>query len=71
MATSELNTFVKGMIKDIDPHYQDKTSYRDAKNARIISHRNKTFTIENIQGNSVTTRNNKSKTGFYFLYRSI
>ena len=36
MATSELNTFVKGMIKDIDPHYQDKTTYRDATNARIL-----------------------------------
>ena len=56
MATSELNTFVKGMIKDIDPHYQDKGSYRDAKNARIISHRSKTFTIENIQGNSITSQ---------------
>ena len=55
MASSELNTFVKGMIKDIDPHYQDKTSYRDSKNARIISHRGKTFTIENIQGNSITS----------------
>ena len=55
MAGSELNTFVKGMIKDIDPHYQDKTTYRDATNARILSHRGKTFTIENIQGNSITT----------------
>ena len=43
------------MIKDIDPHYQDSASYRDANNVRIISHRSKTFTIENISGNSITT----------------
>ena len=55
MAVGELNTFVKGMIKDIDPHYQDSASYRDANNVRIISHRSKTFTIENISGNSITT----------------
>lgn len=45
--------FTHGMISDVDPHFQLKGSYSDAQNIRLTNSEGDTFTVENIEGNSL------------------
>ena len=50
---SQPQGFTHGMISDLDPHFQLKGSYSDAKNIRLTNAEGDTFTVENIEGNSL------------------
>ena len=50
---SQPQGFTHGMISDLDPHFQLKGSYSDAKNIRLTNSEGDTFTVENIEGNSL------------------
>lgn len=41
------------MVSDLDPHFQLKGSYSDAQNIRLTNSEGDTFTVENIEGNSL------------------
>jgi len=45
--------FTHGMVGDLDPHFQLKGSYADAQNIRLTNSEGDTFTVENIEGNSL------------------
>ena len=45
--------FTHGMVSDLDPHFQLKGSYSDARNIRLTNSEGDTFTVENIEGNSL------------------
>ena len=45
--------FTHGMVGDVDPHFQLKGSYSDAQNIRLTNEDGHTFTVENIEGNSL------------------
>lgn len=45
--------FTHGMVSDLDPHFQLKGSYADAQNIRLTNSEGDTFTVENIEGNSL------------------
>ena len=45
--------FTHGMVSDLDPHFQLKGSYADAQNIRLTNAEGDTFTVENIEGNSL------------------
>ena len=45
--------FTHGMVSDLDPHFQLKGSYADARNIRLTNSEGDTFTVENIEGNSL------------------
>jgi len=45
--------FTQGMVSDLDPRFQLKGSYADAKNIRLTNSEGDTFTVENIEGNSL------------------
>ena len=51
--TSKPESFTHGMISDLDPHFQLEGSYYDAKNIRLTNSTGDTFTVENIEGNSL------------------
>jgi len=46
-------SFTHGMVSDLDPHFQLSGSYSDAKNIRLTNSEGDTFTVENIEGNSL------------------
>ena len=50
---SQPQGFTHGMISDLDPHFQLKGSYSDAQNIRLTNAEGSTFTVENIEGNSL------------------
>jgi len=50
---SQPQGFTHGMISDLDPHFQLKGSYSDAQNIRLTNSEGDTFTVENIEGNSL------------------
>ena len=50
---SQPEGFTHGMIGDLDPHFQLKGSYTDAQNIRLTNSEGDTFTVENIEGNSL------------------
>ena len=50
---SQPQGFTHGMISDLDPHFQLKGSYSDAKNIRLTNAEGDAFTVENIEGNSL------------------
>jgi len=50
---SKAESFTHGMISDLDPHFQIKGSYSDAQNIRLTNSEGDTFTVENIEGNSL------------------
>ena len=50
---SQPQGFTHGMISDLDPHFQLTGSYSDAKNIRLTNSEGDTFTVENIEGNSL------------------
>ena len=50
---TEPQGFTHGMISDVDPHFQLKGSYSDAQNIRLTNSEGDTFTVENIEGNSL------------------
>jgi hypothetical protein len=50
---SQPQGFTHGMISDLDPHFQLKGSYVDAQNIRLTNSEGDTFTVENIEGNSL------------------
>ena len=50
---SKPESFTHGMISDLDPHFQLEGSYYDAKNIRLTNSTGDTFTVENIEGNSL------------------
>ena len=50
---SQPEGFTHGMISDLDPHFQLKGSYTDAQNIRLTNSEGDTFTVENIEGNSL------------------
>ena len=52
-AFTEPQGFTHGMISDIDPHFQLTGSYSDAQNIRLTNSEGNTFTVENIEGNSL------------------
>ena len=45
--------FTQGMLSDLDPRFQLKGSYSDAQNIRLTNSEGDTFTVENIEGNSL------------------
>ena len=45
--------FTHGMVSDADPRFQLQGSYSDALNVRLINSDGSTFTVENIEGNSL------------------
>ena len=45
--------FTQGMVSDLDPRFQLKGSYSDAQNIRLTNSEGDTFTVENIEGNSL------------------
>ena len=45
--------FTQGMVSDLDPRFQLKGSYADAQNIRLTNSEGDTFTVENIEGNSL------------------
>ena len=45
--------FTHGMVSDVDPHFQLEGSYSDAMNIRLTNSDGYTFTVENIEGNSL------------------
>jgi len=51
--TSKPESFTHGMISDLDPHFQLEGSYTDAQNIRLTNSTGDTFTVENIEGNSL------------------
>jgi hypothetical protein len=53
MGISQPESFTHGMISDLDPHFQLKGSYADAQNIRLTNSEGDTFTVENIEGNSL------------------
>ena len=50
---SKPESFTHGMVSDLDPHFQLQGSYSDAKNIRLTNSEGDTFTVENIEGNSL------------------
>ena len=50
---SKPESFTHGMISDLDPHFQLEGSYSDAQNIRLTNSEGDTFTVENIEGNSL------------------
>ena len=50
---SKPESFTHGMVSDLDPHFQLSGSYSDAKNIRLTNSEGDTFTVENIEGNSL------------------
>jgi len=50
---SASESFTHGMVSDLDPHFQLSGSYSDAKNIRLTNSEGDTFTVENIEGNSL------------------
>ena len=51
--TSKAQSFTHGMVSDSDPRFQIKGSYSDALNIRLTNEEGDTFTVENIEGNSI------------------
>tara|TARA_R110002020_G_C16313913_1_gene774100 strand:+ start:152 stop:5806 length:5655 start_codon:yes stop_codon:yes gene_type:complete len=45
--------FTHGMVSDSDPRFQIKGSYTDGQNIRLTNSTGDTFTVENINGNSL------------------
>ena len=64
---SKAESFTHGMVGDLDPHFQLEGSYSDAQNIRLTNAEGDTFTVENIEGNSLfvdlNTVNIKVKAG--------
>ena len=50
---SKPESFTHGMVSDLDPHFQLEGSYSDAQNIRLTNAEGDTFTVENINGNSL------------------
>jgi len=50
---SKPESFTHGMVGDLDPHFQLEGSYSDAQNIRLTNAEGDTFTVENIEGNSL------------------
>ena len=50
---SKPESFTHGMISDLDPRFQLEGSYSDAQNIRLTNSEGDTFTVENIEGNSL------------------
>ena len=50
---SKPESFTQGMVSDLDPHFQLEGSYSDAKNIKLTNAEGDTFTVENINGNSL------------------
>ena len=50
---SKPESFTHGMVSDLDPHFQLEGSYSDAQNIRLTNSEGDTFTVENIEGNSL------------------
>ena len=53
LGVSNPESFTHGMVGDLDPHFQLKGSYSDAQNIRLTNSEGDTFTVENIEGNSL------------------
>ena len=53
LGASKPESFTHGMISDLDPHFQLKGSYSDAQNIRLTNSEGDTFTVENIEVNSL------------------
>ena len=51
--SSNPESFTHGMVSDLDPHFQLEGSYSDAQNIRLTNSTGDTFTVENIEGNSL------------------
>ena len=50
---SKAQGFTHGLVNDPDPRFQIKGSYSDARNIRLTNTSGDTFTVENIDGNSL------------------
>ena len=50
---SKAQGFTHGMVSDPDPRFQIKGSYSDAMNIRLTNDTGNTFTVENINGNTL------------------
>jgi len=50
---SKAQGFTHGLVSDADPRFQIKGSYSDAMNIRLTNDTGNTFTVENINGNTL------------------
>ena len=50
---SKAQGFTHGLVSDPDPRFQIKGSYSDAMNIRLTNNIGDTFTVENINGNTL------------------
>tara|TARA_R110000796_G_scaffold72775_3_gene164124 strand:- start:3286 stop:9060 length:5775 start_codon:yes stop_codon:yes gene_type:complete len=50
---SQPSGFFKGMVSDVDPRLQPKSTYRDARNIKLINTSGNSLTIENEDGNKL------------------
>ena len=50
---SKPESFTHGMVSDLAPHFQLSGSYSDAQNIGLTNSEGDTFTVENIEGNSL------------------
>ena len=51
---SQVRGYAKGMLSDPDPRFQVPGTYRYAKNIKLINSDGMTFTVENVNGNTLT-----------------
>ena len=51
---SQVQGYAKGMLSDPDPRFQIPGTYRYAKNIKLINSDGMTFTVENVNGNTLT-----------------
>lgn len=51
---SQVKGYAKGMLSDPDPRFQIPGTYRYAKNVKLINSDGMTFTVENVNGNTLT-----------------
>ena len=62
---SKPNTFLKGMMTDLDPSYQSKESYFTGLNVRVVTNGDSSYSLENIKGSTLSYEFNKNSNGTY------
>ena len=62
---SKPNTFLKGMMTDLDPSYQSKESYFTGLNVRVVTNGDSSYSLENIKGSALSYEFNKDSDSSY------
>ncbi len=60
--------FFKGMVSDVDPRLQPKSTYRNARNIRLINADGNSLTVENENGNKLSVDIANFTSGLQSLY---